>query len=722
MPVQLFAPPTKVQGSFPGATVTVYLAGTTTLATIFSDNVGTLKGNPFTSNADGSWDFWTAAGLVDVQFTGGGLAAPFTLYSMGSNATIASFLGIGYLSACDFPGADAGQKIQAALNALPVTGGTVDGHCLVGPQVISSTVTIGAYETVILGATVFTVTAAVSGPAFNLTGNGATLVGSGGGQTNLGSDPALNAGLGATNLIGSGLGATVDMIRIAIPLALRTSYGASILPSPQVRELFINMGGSGRHGIYATSVHTARIQQVQIFNVANGGDGIKLEGDLSTSTFGATCYHNIIEQCVIQPIASNTTGYGIHFDASHGELAWNSINNCRSSGNITTGGGLAALFLQTGTLVSHAINHTDVDNCYMGNPADVVGSYGIKLQALGPYATQSGPAIVDFAVRNTLIERLFSAVNGIGIGGVSSIGPDVRSGVGLGCVVLFSSGVSSNWGVVPIDRPSLGENYVEVSGFTNPAAGQGTLHLSGNTFGGNSTGITIDQMMRSGANSDTLFSILSVPNIDTQSHTGLTIYNTDLDWGSLTGAVPANATTLRVAAPVFATTNFAIDVVGGPSRFGGDLLITGTGSLKLQGAVSGLNAAAEVANGTITATAAGQTLFAFNLFPSFQTGGFNLASMFGIHMDMGAYVSGGGTATVAVAGDFTGPASGTVAATVLAVRAIGGLMVQPNIAQPACTVAYRGTFWVIQSASGVKDNVQVCAKDATDTYAWRTIY
>src|SRR6516225_5162735 len=74
----LFAPPTKVQGSFPGATVAVYLAGTTTTATIYSDNLGTLKGNPFTAQADGHWDFWTQ-GLVDVQFSGGGLANPFTL-------------------------------------------------------------------------------------------------------------------------------------------------------------------------------------------------------------------------------------------------------------------------------------------------------------------------------------------------------------------------------------------------------------------------------------------------------------------------------------------------------------------------------------------------------------------------------------------------------------------------------------------------------------------
>lgn len=34
----------------------------------------------------------------------------------------------------------------------------------------------------------------------------------------------------------------------------------------------------------------------------------------------------------------------------------------------------------------------------------------------------------------------------------------------------------------------------------------------------------------------------------------------------------------------------------------------------------------------------------------------------------------------------------------------------------------RGTFWVVQGAAGVKDTVEVCAKDAADAYAWRTLY
>lgn len=42
--------------------------------------------------------------------------------------------------------------------------------------------------------------------------------------------------------------------------------------------------------------------------------------------------------------------------------------------------------------------------------------------------------------------------------------------------------------------------------------------------------------------------------------------------------------------------------------------------------------------------------------------------------------------------------------------------------QPSCSVSQRGRFWQTLGATGVKDTVTVCAKDATDAYAWRSIY
>ncbi|MCC6806303.1 MAG: hypothetical protein IT381_02675 [Deltaproteobacteria bacterium] len=52
----------------------------------------------------------------------------------------------------------------------------------------------------------------------------------------------------------------------------------------------------------------------------------------------------------------------------------------------------------------------------------------------------------------------------------------------------------------------------------------------------------------------------------------------------------------------------------------------------------------------------------------------------------------------------------------------GGARLNTAAAKPTCDATTRGTFWVSQGAGGVKDSVEVCAKDASDSYAWRTLY
>jgi hypothetical protein len=45
-----------------------------------------------------------------------------------------------------------------------------------------------------------------------------------------------------------------------------------------------------------------------------------------------------------------------------------------------------------------------------------------------------------------------------------------------------------------------------------------------------------------------------------------------------------------------------------------------------------------------------------------------------------------------------------------------------TLAAPTCDATKRGQFNYVAGAAGVKDIVQVCAKDAANAYAWRTIY
>jgi hypothetical protein len=68
------------QQSFPSCTVTVYSPpGSTTPATIYADDAGGTKGNPFTASSTGYWFFYADNGRYDVALSGGGIPSPFTL-------------------------------------------------------------------------------------------------------------------------------------------------------------------------------------------------------------------------------------------------------------------------------------------------------------------------------------------------------------------------------------------------------------------------------------------------------------------------------------------------------------------------------------------------------------------------------------------------------------------------------------------------------------------
>lgn len=69
---------TKVMRSYPNCTVTVYVSGTLTLASLFSNNGVTPQANPFSANAQGFGAFYAANGVYDIQISGAGLGSPYT--------------------------------------------------------------------------------------------------------------------------------------------------------------------------------------------------------------------------------------------------------------------------------------------------------------------------------------------------------------------------------------------------------------------------------------------------------------------------------------------------------------------------------------------------------------------------------------------------------------------------------------------------------------------
>jgi len=63
----------------PTPTITVYLPGTTTTVTIYSDEGTTPKANPFSGDAFGRYDFYVADGDYDIKVEGTGVSA----YTLG---------------------------------------------------------------------------------------------------------------------------------------------------------------------------------------------------------------------------------------------------------------------------------------------------------------------------------------------------------------------------------------------------------------------------------------------------------------------------------------------------------------------------------------------------------------------------------------------------------------------------------------------------------------
>ena len=97
--------------------------------------------------------------------------------------------------------------------------------------------------------------------------------------------------------------------------------------------------------------------------------------------------------------------------------------------------------------------------------------------------------------------------------------------------------------------------------------------------------------------------------------------------------------------------------------------------------------------------------------PLYQMDGTALAPVYGFanDPDTGLYKSGLDTIDFSVGG-------------VQRLQIKESIMFVDSGGKPTCAVGYRGMRWHDFGAASVKDTVEVCAKDAADAYAWRTIY
>jgi hypothetical protein len=107
------------QRTFQSCMLHVYLAGTTTLATLYSDNLtpaSTPLANPFTAASDGFFFFYAAAGRYDVQetFLDGTVSPPVTIQLTWGDVLLCDPIGPNADSTCTLPPPEACTSVQVS--------------------------------------------------------------------------------------------------------------------------------------------------------------------------------------------------------------------------------------------------------------------------------------------------------------------------------------------------------------------------------------------------------------------------------------------------------------------------------------------------------------------------------------------------------------------------------------------------------------------------------
>ncbi len=128
------------QASYPGCTVTVYLTGTTTLATIYSTDTSTPKSNPFTASTTAYWFFYAADGNYDVQFSGAGISSPFKL----TDVLLISSGGGGGSGTVTTTGSPVSGELTKFSGATSITNGNLTGDVTTTDTMATTLATVNA--------------------------------------------------------------------------------------------------------------------------------------------------------------------------------------------------------------------------------------------------------------------------------------------------------------------------------------------------------------------------------------------------------------------------------------------------------------------------------------------------------------------------------------------------------------------------------------------------
>jgi hypothetical protein len=340
--------------------VTVYLSGTTNLASIYSNNLitPTPLSNPFTANTDGSYTFFVASGYYNVTKSGGGMPSPVTdsyvfVNSSGTVTSIATGAGLTggpCTTECTISIATGGvTNTMLANSSVTVTAGSgLSG----GGQI-----TLGGSATLSQAFPIL----AVQSP---LTMSGTTLTcpgcdsGGGGGITGSGASPYFPI---FTNSTGAAVVGDSNLQAVTSPNGLQYSVGSGLYFQIDASHLTWNSGIAGSSNIVIANAYNPG-------NTNNAG-GIIVQ---AAPTGGEACAGTA------QLVGGSTSGSG-------------------NGANVSAGGGCANGFGATGSNVTLTAGSTSASNSggnIVLHPGTGSGGNG-SVQISGAAAPAAGMLTID---------------------------------------------------------------------------------------------------------------------------------------------------------------------------------------------------------------------------------------------------------------------------------------------------------------------------------------
>jgi hypothetical protein len=242
----------------------------------------------------------------------------------GTKIGVHTFIGDAVLAAHDFPGADAGIKIRAAIAALPANGGVVDATGLFGAQTITVDPFNGlaTHVLVLLGAGTYTLSTTIT-------------LRTGQGIIGVHNTPSV------INYSGSAVAIKTDPDAVATSVVLE--------------QLTLTDTGTGTVGFDCTTMSSSFIKRVVINNFATG---ILLGGNATTGNFYNGFENVYTTGCTNGIIVGGVTGVLL--------ASANSFFNCRNLGD------------NTGIRIRNGYG-----NRFFGHTVDstVVGAIGVRFEA-----------------------------------------------------------------------------------------------------------------------------------------------------------------------------------------------------------------------------------------------------------------------------------------------------------------------------------------------------